>query len=131
MTGQHDTGCAPSTSGKLCTHIKHTRMVKGGGGQKKPHNPLTPSDEVQLLANTTYTYHLTHPVITTRSCSRMVTAAGRELGGFWFGAQHHLTHTRAPHRTRTFTKPNRTAPHRTARLLLFLFHWQTLFVAYI
>ena len=66
MTGQHDTCCAPNASGKLCTHIKHARMIKGGGGPKKPHNPLIPLHEVQLLANTTYSIHITSHTLSSQ-----------------------------------------------------------------
>ena len=79
------------------------------------HSQLTPSHKMQLSANTTYTNHLTHSLIITCSYSRMATEAGRDLGGFWFGAQHHLTHTRARARTAPAPSPspNRTEPNRT------------------
>ena len=121
ITGKHGACCAPSASSKLCTHTNHTQTGKGGGDPKAQHEQLTVSDtsSKQLLANTTYAYHLSQFAITTCSCSRVVTAAGGLLGGFWFGARRHPTHARARARARahrTRTKPNRTEPHRTATL---------------
>ena len=116
ITGKHGACCAPSASSKLCTHTNHTQTGKGGGDPKAQHEQLTVSDtsSKQLLANTTYAYHLSQFAITTCSCSRVVTAAGGLLGGFWFGARRRSTHTRARARARTAPAPNRTEPNRTA-----------------
>ena len=109
-TDMHFICYAASVRSTLGIHVSHTQTGQGGGIVTAQHEPTAHC--MQLLENITYTYHNPHFAIITCSCSRVAAAAGRGLGGFWFGAQHHLTHARA--RARTAPAPNRTAPHRTA-----------------
>ena len=78
----HSACCATSAISKLSIHTKHAQTGKGGASPKAHHDPLT--CRMQLLNSTThhYTYHISHPVIITCGCSRVVTAADGIMGGF-------------------------------------------------